>query len=98
MAGIWFLKAGELHEKEPVDNKSVDFCFNHLGLRQRDWIAPLDTKPPLIAKQDPRRPSGKSYAVIEILEQDLRSSDPGWQTGYYLLRTDATQVRKRLES
>ena len=97
MASIWFLKAGELQEGEPIDNKSLDFCFNHLGLRQRDWIAPLDTKGSLV---DPgRAPAlGQRYAIVEIRDQDLSPTDPGWQTGYYRLRMDATEVRKRLES
>jgi len=42
MAKIWFLKAGEVHEGKFVADKPLDFCFDVLGLRVRNWHSPLE--------------------------------------------------------
>ena len=99
MAKIWLLKPGEIRRGEPVDDRSLDFCFSNLGLRQRDWVAQLETKDPIVGKtEDAERAPAFGHVLIEIDESDLTQAHPGWQIGYYMLRSmDATKAREVLK-
>ena len=99
MAKIWLLKSGETRRGEPVDDRSLDFCFSSLGLRQRDWVAQLETIDAIVGKtKDAQRAPAFGYVLIEIDEPDLTQAHPGWQTGYYVLRSmDATKAREVLK-
>ena len=93
MAKIWFLKAGEVHEGKFAADKPLDFCFDVLGLRVRNWHSPLERNEPLIigSKEDLNM-----YVVVEVTSKDLTPEQLDWQTGYYLLEIDITEVRKLL--
>ena len=95
MALIWLLKPGEEQRGPAFDNRSLEFCFNELGLRQRDRI----NKYRRLIKEDLKRPLdlGLRYAVVELLNEDLNKGHPGWETGYYYLHIDATEAREILE-
>ena len=95
MALIWLLKPGEGQRGPAFDNRSLEFCFNELGLRQRDRI----NKYRRLIKEDLKRSLalGPRYAVVELLNADLNKGHPGWETGYYYLRIDATEAREILE-
>ena len=89
MALIWLLKSGEEQHGPPFDARSLEFCFNELGLRQRDRI---ETCLPLIIGERRSPELDLRYTVIELTEEDLSEDHPGWQMGCYLLKKDATEV------
>ena len=93
MAKIWFLKSGEVHEGKFVADKTLDSCFDVLGLRVRNWHSPLERNEPLIigSKED-----ANIYVVVEVTSKDFTPDHLGWETGYYVLDIDITEARKRL--
>jgi hypothetical protein len=93
MAKIWFLKAGEVHEGKFVADKPLDFCFEILGLRMWKWHSPLERNKPLIigSKEDTN-----IYVVVEVTSKDLTPKQLEWETGYYVLDIDMTEVRRLL--
>ena len=62
MAKIWFLKPREVHEGKFVTDKPLDFCFDVLGLRVRNWHSPLERNEPLIIGSK----APNIYVVVEV--------------------------------
>ena len=56
MAKIWLLESGKIQEGDSVDEKSLDFCFDLLGLRQSDFRNPQHNS--IVIPGNPRSESG----------------------------------------
>ncbi len=96
---IWFVKEGEIQVGSPIAEKPLDWCVETLGLRQDNWIAPLERKNLTIGEKKVLGEYGPfRFVVIEITEDDLRAiSDKAWQPGFYLLDMDVVEVKRILE-
>lgn len=96
MANLWFLKSGEpKHGKADVPEKTLEWCIETLGLQQSNWFTDLDASPVIGEKEDPRKAPalGLRHAVVQLFTEDVQDS---WKPGFYLLETNATEIRKRL--
>jgi len=93
MATIWFLQEGEIQKGPSIATKPLDWCVINLGLRPDNWIAKknLAVGEKSETGRGPHR--GFRFVLVEVNQDDLRT---GWKTGYHLLDTDATEVRKVL--
>jgi hypothetical protein len=100
MATIWYLKEGVRQVGPSAAEKSLDWFVRNLDLRIDNWIAGLETKNLTVGdKSNPELAPyrGFRYAVIEVSDADLQNRND-WKTGFYLLKKDATQVRKILDA
>ena len=93
MATIWFLQEGKIQKGPPIAIKPLDWCVINLGLRPDNWIAEknLAVGEKSATGRGPYR--GFRFVLVEVSQDDLRT---GWKTGFHLLDTDATEVRKVL--
>jgi hypothetical protein len=97
LATIWFLKEGELHAGPSIERKSLDWCFENLGLRPDNWIADLPPKNLTIGGKSeaglgPYR--GFRFVIVEINLDELgtSSTSKNWKAGFHLLDMDATEA------
>ena len=96
MAMIWFLPDGiSTAERRLVDEKSVEWCKENLGLAPTDWRGPLD-KPFVINKE-------KRTGISEVAEAShvvigIKEDVAGWKTGiYYAPTIRINEVKKLLK-
>ena len=97
MAGLWmFGETPEPSEAHAVARDlPVDDCIGILGLRDDQFVAPLDTPPKFNEPTGAWAEAKDHYTVVTLDEAE--AADRGWLPGYYLLDITLPEARRRLK-